>query len=261
MGRTSREFVVRFAAGQESAAYSGVWRIWAGRKTPDLYLAIRSMSGVIKASVHGPRPHMPSWKRHFGFAHNATGNVADAVRADGATRHKAEWAGAGNGKGVTLEWRIFIPGPALSKAPHSVGSEVALIPPPKTNECLIVAVFLGPNVPTVGCPRFADAGTNLLAQGSLSDGRIVWVIYCYVPMESIRFPQPQNKQPKFYGSPYDVIKAGNNLRATLIAENSDGSLVFLDSRVDINIGKLKRFRIVARHILSRAYKRFWNLLN
>jgi hypothetical protein len=69
--KVKREFVVRFAAGKESSAYSGVWRVWAAKKTPDLYLANRSLGGQVKATVHCPKPDAPTWKRHYGFVYNA----------------------------------------------------------------------------------------------------------------------------------------------------------------------------------------------
>ena len=187
--RATREFVVRFAAGEKSLAYSGIWRVWTARKTPDLYLAIRSLGGVVKASVHAPRLNLPTWKRHYGFVNNAKGDVAAAVRADGTSRHKATWLGADLGNGVTLEWRIFISAPALGKSSLSVGPEIALIPPPAGGMCLIVAVLLGPTQPTSGYPRVEDFDTKLLAEGRLSDGRRVWVTYCYVALGQIKIPR------------------------------------------------------------------------
>jgi hypothetical protein len=36
-------FVCRFAVGQDGLAYSAVWRVWTGTKTPDLYIAVRQL--------------------------------------------------------------------------------------------------------------------------------------------------------------------------------------------------------------------------
>jgi hypothetical protein len=50
--RREREFVVRFAVGDERGIRSSVWRIWKGKKTDDIYIAPRSVAGVVKGSLH-----------------------------------------------------------------------------------------------------------------------------------------------------------------------------------------------------------------
>jgi hypothetical protein len=52
MSTRSREFTVRFAIGNERGIRSSVWRIWKGKKTDDIYVAPRSMAGVVKGSLH-----------------------------------------------------------------------------------------------------------------------------------------------------------------------------------------------------------------
>src|SRR5688572_24955366 len=120
-----RPFVCRVAAGKESHALSGVWRIWAARNKPELYLAARDV-GQIKATVHCPRPGRATWKRHFGFTSDAQGRVADAVRASGQERHQATWPGAKLAPDLSLEWRIFVLGTALRKQPLPVSGDVIL---------------------------------------------------------------------------------------------------------------------------------------
>src|SRR2546423_874476 len=97
-----RPFLCRFAAGEYSGAVSGIWRVWAARNRPELYIAIRSLGGKIKAPVHCPRPDRPTWGRHFGFVQNATGAVAEAVLAQGGSRHKITWTGANLAEEVSL---------------------------------------------------------------------------------------------------------------------------------------------------------------
>jgi hypothetical protein len=58
----SKRFVCQFAVGRKNLAYSGIWRVWTAKNTPDLYLAAQSISGELKATVHCPRPPHFGWK-------------------------------------------------------------------------------------------------------------------------------------------------------------------------------------------------------
>ena len=56
-----RPFECWFGVGQPDGDHSMVWKIWAARKTADLYIAARSMGGAMKASLHA------SGKRNVGL--------------------------------------------------------------------------------------------------------------------------------------------------------------------------------------------------
>jgi hypothetical protein len=189
--------------------------------------------GQIKASVHCPDAEKPTWKRHYGFDYDAKGEVADAVRSEGGGRHQATWNGADIGKGRTIEWRIIVPGGALNLTPVTVPSDVKLLPPPKITQWLIIAVILGPPGAASDYPKAQDAETHLLSEGQLCDGRRVWITYCYAAAKEIA--APANQHPRLFGSPERIRLAPSELRASAIADNSDGSLVFWDFRVDNKI--------------------------
>lgn len=227
--RHTQRFVCRFAAGKNSQALSGVWRVWAAKKKPDLYIAARSI-GQIKATVHCPTVEKPTWARHFGFDFNAKGHVAQEVWADGGSRHKATWSGAQIGHGMTVEWRVMLLGTALRTDPLPVDDDVFLVAPPSEGKCLIFVIMLGPKMQLSCFPQAKDAQTYLLADGRLCDGRQVWITYCYT--EAMPVPVPKNQNPRRYGSADDLRRAAGELRAFAVADNSDGSLVFWDLRVE-----------------------------
>jgi hypothetical protein len=230
---TSSRFVCRFAAGDQSGRLSGEWRIWSAKKQPDLYVAIRYL-GQIKAAVHCPRIDKPTWRRHYGFDRNATGEVAEADRARGVSRHKGTWNGAELGKYCTLEFKIFIPAAALNRSGLPASENTVLIPPPRGDQSLVVAVILGPTMPTTGYPRMQDAETHLLTQGRLCDGRRVWIIYAYTLVtlptspNQIQMNLPSDISPEALRA----AAAQGSLRAFAIIKNEDGSLGLLDGRVD-----------------------------
>lgn len=214
-----RPFICRVAAGHSGSTLSGVWRIWAAKNQPDLYVAIRSLGGHVKATVHCPRVGMPTWKRHFGHV-------------TGANRHKVSWTGAKLDDHCTLEWKIFVQGTALGKVPRPVSSDVTLVRPPAEGECLVVGVIIGPLMETVGYPREQSLETHLAAEGRLSDGRRVWVTYCYGSHDVVT----SSRQIKFNAHlPLEEIRAAvaeGHVRAFAVGNNSDGSLGFFDARVE-----------------------------
>src|SRR5215212_4898589 len=111
------KFVCEFAAGQDEISRSSVWRVWSAKNRPDLYLAVRMLSGTMKASVHAPRPGLPVPWRSYAFTSEST----HPARYEQGGRHKLSWQGEALAPGYSIEWRIVIPGPALS---------------PKGNPCL-----------------------------------------------------------------------------------------------------------------------------
>ena len=48
----SKEEVVRFAVGGPDEPRSCVWRVWKGKGKSDVYIAIRTLGGVLKVSLH-----------------------------------------------------------------------------------------------------------------------------------------------------------------------------------------------------------------
>lgn len=223
----SRRFVCRFAVGDCSQRVSGVWQITAGRSKPDLYVSV-GRAGQVKASIHCPRPGRETWKRHYRFDREAPGAIADSLRSAGRIQDELTWPGANLGVWGTLECRIFFSASALDESKESVDEDVLLIAPPLPGKCVIVALFLGSMPSPPGHPSFSDVQTLLLASGSLVDGRPVWITYCYA--EPPHFPSP-GKAGHGYGK-RDELLAVEHLRAAVVATNSDGSLAFLDTRVE-----------------------------
>jgi hypothetical protein len=44
--------VIRIGIGSRDGPKSGVWRIWAGKGKSDVYVAVRSYTGIFKVSLH-----------------------------------------------------------------------------------------------------------------------------------------------------------------------------------------------------------------
>jgi hypothetical protein len=144
-------FECRFAVGANGLAYSSVWLVFTAKRQPDLYIAVKSLSGVIKATVHCPRPpYHPNYERHFGFVKEASDAVATAVKEDGS-RHIIKWTGSPIGSNYTLEYLVRVRGISLAETGTPVPAHVKLLPTPSEHECVDVGVLLGE--PTSAYPK------------------------------------------------------------------------------------------------------------
>jgi hypothetical protein len=231
-----RKVSVCFAAGVDGHAYSSIWRLWAAKNSPDLYLMVRGMS-EIKASVHCPTPSKPTWKRHFGFDYDARGDLSDAIREAGESRHKVGWVGANIGHGRTIEWRILVRGPSLLCNPQLTFQKTELVHPPRAQETLIFTVSLGSPHERTEFPKAADAQTYLIKEGTLVDGRQFWVTYCYAPL--ITPPFPANEAKRHISSKSISLTGASALRVLTPHPNEDGSLAFFEWRAVIKNDSLQ----------------------
>jgi hypothetical protein len=226
-------FECRFAVGTNGCAYSGIWLVFTARRQPDLYIAVKGLSGQIKATVHCPRPPThPGYERHFGFVNEASSIVPAAVMADNGGRHVLRWTGYPLGSTYTLEYRVRIRGISLADTPTPVLANVKLLPMPAKHECVDIGVLLGE--PSSVYPKEINGVTHLLDEGHLSDGRRVWIIYCVQPISKPGEPLPPSTPITPKKSCLDPSAELNSrtLRAILFGVQQDGSLAFIDCRVD-----------------------------
>jgi hypothetical protein len=229
----NERFKCQFAIGEAGQALSGVWMVWAAKNWPDLYCAALGMGGEIKASIHSPRPpEHPEWRRHWGFDFGAKSDVAKAAKQDGGP-HKIQWPGCPISAELTLEWRINFPGSSLRTAPIPARPGTILLPIPGKREQLQVAVIIGPAGPTKGYPREESIPTHLLAEGRLSNGRRVSVVYLTFPLVSPGATNPPAVPPGGKGYASGTLPEAGELRAACAGLQPDGSLGFFDLRADL----------------------------
>lgn len=131
--------------------------------------------------------------------------------------------------GYTLEWRIVFRGGLLSKIPSPVGQDVMLLPVPRADEQLEVVVIIGPSEAR-DAPRGQKIATEVLAEGCLSDGRRVWLIFgigLAGQMNDIDITSSvAHTDPAFYTT------RAEEMRGMACGVQEDGSLAFWDTRVE-----------------------------
>ena len=109
---------------------------------------------------------------------------------------------------------------------------VNFLPLPREHECVEVGVLLGQ--PGSSFPKEINGGTHLLDEGYLSDGSPVWIIYTVLQIMKPGEPPPPSSRitpKKSYLDPNAEITS--NTRAILFWVQPDGSLGFMDCRVDV----------------------------
>jgi hypothetical protein len=242
----SGRFECRFAVGDSGLAFSAVWLVFTAKKQSDLYIAVKALSGILKATVHRPRPpkHM-GYERHFGVVGEASDMIADGLKADNGGRHVLRWAGYRLGSTCTLEYKIRVRGISLASVGLPVSPNVKLLPMPRAHECIDIGVLLGE--PGSSFPKEINGGTRILDRGHLSDGSPVWIIYAVYQIMNPGEPLPPPTRITPKKSYFDTnAEITGNTRAILFGEQPDGSLGFMDCR---------RYRSSTRSGRGIAYER------
>lgn len=123
--------ILRWAIGSREGPRSSVWRLW-GNKKGDIYVAVRELGGIIKASFHR------DGKCHVGF----TSEFADeAKKRFGVTkRHWETWTLPA--EHCVRVVQILIPGTELRIFTDRDGGDVTWLVPPDPNSIGTVSVVL-----------------------------------------------------------------------------------------------------------------------
>jgi hypothetical protein len=223
-----RPFECRFGVGNPDGKHSLVWKVWASRNTPDVYVTARSMGGAMKASIHA------SGERHVGLTkeHARDKNI----------RHYDHWfGGQALAGGISLEFLIQIPTVELRSFPLRESdlkdNVVWLQPAPELQIKEIGILILSPDVR----PTTRDR-EQLIAAGVLSDSRQVWVTWSNSPNKQLVENQaplremreqmesagvPFDDRARFIlGIKYDAIRSFTEIAASsplLLPDGGDGT--------------------------------------
>jgi hypothetical protein len=143
-----RPFECWFGVGQPDGDHSMVWKIWAARKTADLYIAARSMGGAMKASLH------VSGKRNVGLTSEYVRSLESRQSWHGGSRHYDSWeAGTELTPGMTLEFLLRFPTAQLRPFPVSqsdLAKKVVWLAPAPEGQVLEVGLLYVPSEKPVG---------------------------------------------------------------------------------------------------------------
>lgn len=171
-------FTSRFGVGYPDRLQSGVWRVWADPGKSDVYVAIRTIAGTFKVSLH------ESGDCNASITQQACEKDPRLVEALGGRRHIDQWhRRTHTGSLLSIPLRIAFPESELrwrsGKSPQ--GTEVQWLPPPPGGHSIdVLCTFTGQAYPTGDFPWRANGG-ELLKWTLLENGEIFWLTRLIYP--------------------------------------------------------------------------------
>jgi hypothetical protein len=236
---TGKHQVVRVAVGFPDGPRSSVWRIWApppASGKSDVYVAVRSLAGVFKASLHESGVYRSAFTSAF---ETELGGESHLPKG---TRLIDRWPRPSHpGHGTTLAFQILIPTTDLrpmTLLPEDF-DQIQWIPTPKDNEIIEIAIVLtAPGVFHSGWPGSRSMGTQLIGSLLLASGETAWVVHRVAADAEAYFtsdlPGLKNRartNPPTWGSaPTDWTDP--RMRAIFFLRRSDGGRAFVDAAID-----------------------------
>jgi hypothetical protein len=214
-----RPFDCSFGVGQPDGCHSMVWKVWAARNTDDLFITARSLGGMIKATLHEPRPGL-SAERHVGL----TGEHIELRKSRqlwrGGSRHFIRWEGGTElGDGHTLEFVVRFPTAELRPFPlaqSDLARKVVWLTPAPEGQVLEVFLLYVPSKAQVRTELPTDGGTQLVCVGRLADGRQVMLAASAQPDrpatdQSLKLMQGMAESFRLAGKPPSSLDDGFRL--------------------------------------------------
>jgi hypothetical protein len=165
-------FTFRFGIGDPSGLQSGVWRVWADSGESDVYVAIRTIAGIKKISLHATGACNAS------LTSQAVKNDPTIAERLGGSRHLDQWnrpMHTGSLLSIPLRIRFL-----ESELRTRIGSEepkkkVVWLPAPPSNHALdVVCNFTSQSFESGKWPWQNEGGT-LLASAELQNGEAFWL--------------------------------------------------------------------------------------
>jgi hypothetical protein len=159
-----------FAVGSDGGPRSSIWRVWWS-KEGDVYVAARSLGGIIKASFHHT-----SNVRHIAFQNDFL-NWAPLFKIGERTLYRwyrTHWPNLN----VSLESIIYIPTDDLRSSPVDEklrkNNAITWIEPPASSMKVDIAIMIQDTDPGDNWPG-RNRGTKLLRKTNLGDGQVLWI--------------------------------------------------------------------------------------
>jgi hypothetical protein len=219
---------LRFGIHDGAGCRAATWKLWteaSGGKS-DVYLACRSLGGVLKASLH----ESGNW--HIAYSQQAFKENVEGVIPKFTGRFIEKWPRPSEiAPGVTLAFRIVTPWSAVKNP--IVGSDttdVTWLPnAPERRATEVDILLVKPTTPVVGWPGMRSMGTSLIGSIHLESGETVWAVYWMVAMPNLA--NVTKGIGRFYKGKSKRDLKGEGLRALVFGTEPDGSRVMYDCAV------------------------------
>jgi hypothetical protein len=201
-----------------------VWKVWAARNTPDVLITARWLGGMIKATLHEPRPGLKA-ERHVGLTNEYIALLKSRQSWRGGSRHFIRWErGTELGDGHTLEFVFRFPTAELRPFPLSqsdLARKVVWLAPAPEGQVLEVFLLYVPSGAQVRTELPTDGGTQFICAGRLADGRQVMLVASAQPDrpctdQTLKAMQDIAERYRLAGKPLSSLD--DRVRSTVIFE-------------------------------------------
>jgi hypothetical protein len=225
------EHNLRFGVRTHDGRTSDVWKCWTrtGTNKRDVYLTSRPLGHALKLSLH----EEGQW--HVGFDSNKKDKLFSPGEAP-LTRFLGKWDRPDvKTSPLVLAARIYFPWTSPSDAKREAPHGTVWIEAASAQQANEVAIFLvNEEIPANEWPGKASMNTALVGKLPLEGGGCV----CIVQRMVTAWPQPSSTQatPKFFRGKSEGDLADAN-RIVVWGQEPDGSISFLEARVDVNCKK------------------------
>ena len=224
---------LRFGVQDDQGRRAATWKLWTPAKGgySDVYLACRSLGGVLKTSLH------ESGKWHIAYSKEAFEEHVEGAIPRFEDRFVEKWPRPADlHAGITLAYRIVTPAASSTIAITDANTKgVTWIPNAPKGKATEIAVFITePHTKTTDWPGKRGMGTLFIGSIELANGSTVWAVYHFVDMPDLsslgqragHYYKGRTKQD------IDDALSKGMLRAIAYGSHEDGSRIIYDFAVE-----------------------------
>ena len=180
--------VFRWAIGSPDGPRSSAWRLW-GNKKGDIYVAVRCLGGIVKASFHR------DGKCQVGFTDNYAGTASRRFAVK--SRHWETWRLPV--KPVVRILQILVPHSELRPFSHRNDRDITWLPTPPEGSVSVVSIFVSAQGIKLAAPNGAPPET--VVGNVRTSSRTAWLVYAHNPIDAATAKFLDDERMKLRGNP------------------------------------------------------------
>lgn len=179
---TFSNLTVRFGVGLPGAARSSVWRVWTESAKSDVYVAVRSMAGVMKISLHR------SGVCHAALTKSFEARLPQEASLPDGSRYLDRWMRPTHvGSQLVVPCRLVFPASELRhRGPdeEQLDPSIKWLPPPPSTKMIDVACTYSGQVFGSDEWPWKQLGAEFIARVMLGNGEVFWLVYIVTDVDA-----------------------------------------------------------------------------
>ena len=197
----------RWAIGSSDGPRSSAWRLW-GNPKDDIYVAIRSHGGKIKASFHR------DGQCQVGFTRDYAASRGLAV----PSRHWEKWQLPADP--VVRVLQVMVPHSELRSFIDRKPQDLTWLPTPPEGSLAVASIFVTTQATALPLPLPGCAHGAILVGKVPTSIRTAWLVYDHTPIDAALAELINGARAKFHNLP-GILESGNWPREALWDSRAD----------------------------------------